>query len=164
MDIYGNPIDTASISAAELAEKLARFYCEAKPKDTDKRKEKMATNHAEEYHKNTLRNIRGAINRHLQDIGREMDIVRDKEFKHSNSILNGFLKERMRSGSSKPTAHKEIIDNEDLKRNRHIPSKCTAASHYPEIVRLVQSFSPFHHQGDGIPPPASDGLVPVKKR
>ena len=55
---------------------------------------------AEEYHKNTLKTIRGAFNRHLQDIGREIDIVRDKEFKSANRVLDGYLKQRLKSGSS----------------------------------------------------------------
>ena len=31
-----------------------------------------------EYHKNTLKNIRCAINRHFKDNGRNIDIARDK--------------------------------------------------------------------------------------
>ena len=44
------------------------------------------------YHKNTLKNSRAAINRHLNDIGRSVDIVRDKEFKTANQTLDGMLK------------------------------------------------------------------------
>ena len=44
------------------------------------------------YHKNTLKNSRAAINRHLNDIGHSVDIVRDKEFKTANQTLDGMLK------------------------------------------------------------------------
>ena len=43
------------------------------------------------YHKNTLKNSRAAINRHLNDIGRSVDIVRDKEYKTANQALDGML-------------------------------------------------------------------------
>ena len=39
------------------------------------------------YHKNTFKNIRSAINRHLNDTGRSIDTVRDKEFKPANQTL-----------------------------------------------------------------------------
>lgn len=67
-----------------------------------------------EYHKNTLKNIRGAINRHLQDIGIEFDIVRDKTFKTSNNMLDAKLKSNLEQGLSVPTTHKEIICKSDL--------------------------------------------------
>ena len=43
------------------------------------------------YHKNTLKNIRSAINRHPNDIGSSVDFVRDKEFKPANQTLDGML-------------------------------------------------------------------------
>ncbi|XP_078309646.1 uncharacterized protein LOC144618023 [Crassostrea virginica] len=46
----------------------------------------MPQEHAAEYHKNSMKNVRAAINRHLKDIGREIDIVKDIEFKSSNTI------------------------------------------------------------------------------
>ena len=57
------------------------------------------------YHKNTLKNIRSAINRHLNDIGRSVDIVRDKEFKPANQTLDGMLKKMTQIGASRPTKH-----------------------------------------------------------
>lgn len=87
-----------------------KFYCEAVP-------QKKAGGNAstDVYHKNSLINIR-AINRHLQDINRNIDIVRDKEFKMANRALDGLLKERMRSGTSLPTNHKEIVEPADLQK------------------------------------------------
>lgn len=43
------------------------------------------------YHKNSLKSIRSAIDRSLQDIRRSTDIVRDKEFKSANHTLDHTL-------------------------------------------------------------------------
>lgn len=45
-----------------------------------------------EYHKNSLKNVRAALNRHLKDIGCDIDIVKDIEFKAANAMLNAKLK------------------------------------------------------------------------
>ena len=63
---------------------------------------------------NTVKNIRSAINRHLNDIGRSVDIVRDKEFKSANQTLDEMLKKMTKIGASRPTKHKEVINPEDL--------------------------------------------------
>lgn len=69
------------------------FYTEVQPKpDFNGEKENKMSN---EYHKNTLKGIRSAINRHLSDIGRDMDIVHDKAFKQANGALAGKLKQNM---------------------------------------------------------------------
>ena len=39
-----------------------------------------------------MKNVRTAINRHLKDIGRQIDIVKDIEFKSSNTMLSSKLK------------------------------------------------------------------------
>ena len=119
----------------------------------DSRTKRMTRTFAEEYHKNTLTNIRAAINRHFQDIGREIDIVRDKEFKQANRALDGYLKERMKSGNSKPTAHKQIIQPNDLNK---ISTYLSRASKDPVILRhavwyniaihFVSRGMEFHHQ------------------
>ncbi|OWF41412.1 hypothetical protein KP79_PYT25055 [Mizuhopecten yessoensis] len=46
------------------------------------------------YHKKSMNCIRVAINRYIQDIGREMDIVNGTEFKRENKFLDGLLKEK----------------------------------------------------------------------
>lgn len=74
----------------------------------------MPKQQAGDYHKNSMKSIRGAINRYLQDIGRNIDIVRNPEFKAANRVLDGLLKDRMQKGISKPTAHKAIISPTDL--------------------------------------------------
>lgn len=42
---------------------------------------------AQEYHKNALKSVRSAINRHLKDIGRNIDIVEDKDFSYQIQCL-----------------------------------------------------------------------------
>ena len=55
----------------------------------------MAAEQANEYTKNSFKTIRSAINRHFQDLGRDIDIVRGKEFRASNNILDGKLKKNL---------------------------------------------------------------------
>ena len=52
----------------------------------------MPGQQAAEYHKNSLKNVRAALNRHLKDIGCDIDIVKDIEFKAANAMLNAKLK------------------------------------------------------------------------
>lgn len=65
-----------------------------------------------------MKNIRAAINRHLSDLERDMNIVKDKEFKSANDTLDGKLKHNVKCGISKSTEHKEVITPEDLMRIR----------------------------------------------
>jgi len=70
---------------------------------------------AEEYHKNTLKNVRAAINRHIQvECGRSINIVIDPEFKKANNMLNGKLKLNTKTGLSRSTQHKPIIPPLDM--------------------------------------------------
>lgn len=110
-EAYGHPMDLENLKPTEIADKLSKFYCEATPQENEK---KTVTGGL--YHKNTLKNIRAAINRHLSDLNRNIDIVHDREFKHANSTLNGLMKERVVSGTSRPTQHKEIIPQQDLQK------------------------------------------------
>lgn len=68
-----------------------------------KSKERESQNEKPLYHKNSLINIRAAINRHLADLKRKVDIVHDLEFKTPNGILVGLFKERTRQGLLKAT-------------------------------------------------------------
>lgn len=65
----------------------------------------MSSDQVMEYHKISYKS---AINR--QDLGREFDIVRGKEFRTSNSILDGQLKNKLQEGLAWPTKHKDIIN------------------------------------------------------
>jgi hypothetical protein len=48
-----------------------------------------------------MKNIRSAINRHLKDLDRDLDIVRDKEFRKSNDIIDGKMKQNLSLGLSR---------------------------------------------------------------
>jgi len=93
---------------------LHHLYAEAQPKINQKRSENLNSNQSNEYHKNTLRNVRAAIKRHVHDIGRDFDIVRDKDFRSANAMLDGKLKFNTREGFSRPTKHKNVIELGDL--------------------------------------------------
>lgn len=121
MEVFGATLDMQTVDVSTLADHLSRFYCEARPKgkldDGDDDGDDDDNDDDEPlYHNNTLVNIRGAINRHLADIPRNVDIVRDKEFRTANGVLFGVFKERKRLGLSKPTRHKEIIEIRDLQK------------------------------------------------
>ncbi|OWF43997.1 hypothetical protein KP79_PYT22379 [Mizuhopecten yessoensis] len=93
----------------QLAGSLSKFYCEARPLPKN---EKDIENL---YNLNSLLSIRAAINRHLSDIYRNDDMLRGNEFKTSNNILDGLLKQRTRPGLSKPVTHKKVIGLADMK-------------------------------------------------
>ena len=63
------------VSKDELAEKLRKFYCEATPKPAEQRTKTLPQHQVNEYYRNTMTNIRSAINRHLKDLDRRFDIV-----------------------------------------------------------------------------------------
>lgn len=152
LETYGNEIDLASVDPLTLANSLGRFYCEARPQPK-KSKENESQNEEPLYHKNSLINIRAAINRHLADLKREIDIVHDKEFKTPNGILDGLFKERTRLGLSKPTQHKAIIDETDLLKIytylQGAKSSSTILRHavwYFLAIHFVSRGMEFHHQ------------------
>ena len=120
-------MDIHTVNSDKLARKLRKFYCEAKPKHTNKLN--MMDAQTGYYHKNTLKNIRSAINRHLNDI---IDIVRDKDFKPADQTLDGMLKKITQIGASRPTKHKEVIIPEDLSK---IASYLRAAKFSPLVLR-----------------------------
>lgn len=126
---FGFQLDLQSISKEELNNHLRWFYTEVQPKpDFNGEKENKMSN---EYHKNTLKGIRSAINRHLSDIGRDMDIVHDKAFKQANGALAGKLKQNMALGLSKPTQHKAVVSPDDL----HKISQYLSSISCPVILR-----------------------------
>ncbi|WAR29946.1 hypothetical protein MAR_003514, partial [Mya arenaria] len=92
---------------------LRKFYCGVASQE---KKSKSAELQLKVYHKNTMKNIRAALNRHLSDIGSNIDIVHGQLFKSANRTLNGLLKTQMWEGLSLPTKHKSIISNGDLSR------------------------------------------------
>ena len=58
---------------------------------------------SQEYHKNSMNNIRAAINPHIQYLDRDFDIVSDKGFRQANDILDGKLKSSLKKRLSRPT-------------------------------------------------------------
>jgi glucuronate isomerase len=82
-------LDFQTVPSSVLNENLRKFYAKAQPEN---RAKKMSDDQATEYHKNSMRNVRSALNRHMKDIGRLVDIVKDNDFKTSNAILVIFRK------------------------------------------------------------------------
>lgn len=56
------------------------------------------------------KNLREAITQKLADMLKNIDVVKDNEFKSSNGVLNGMLKKRVMEGTSIPTQHKHMIE------------------------------------------------------
>ncbi|XP_069140542.1 uncharacterized protein [Argopecten irradians] len=137
-EVYGHTTDMHDITAENLATKLKKFYCEATPRNVQKRNENLTEKQAEVYHKNTMINIRAAINRHLQDLKRDIDIVRDKQFKPANKTLDGLLKVRMTTGASRATKHKEVIPENDMKK---ISTYLQGSLNSPYILRQAVWFN-----------------------
>ncbi|XP_052688916.1 histone-lysine N-methyltransferase SETDB1-B-like isoform X2 [Crassostrea angulata] len=154
MEVFGATLDMQTVDVSTLADHLSRFYCEARPKGKlDDGDDDDNDDDEPLYHNNTLVNIRGAINRHLADIPRNIDIVRDKEFRTANGVLFGLFKERKRLGLSKPTRHKEIIEIRDLQKiyeylqgARTSPVVLRHAVWYFLSIHFVTRGVDFHHQ------------------
>ena len=64
-EVYDGELDFYTLTKEYLAEKLRKFYCEATPKQNSHREKVLPANQANEYHRNTLTNIRSAINQFL---------------------------------------------------------------------------------------------------
>ncbi|XP_062574457.1 uncharacterized protein LOC134236294 [Saccostrea cucullata] len=151
MERLNEVLDLHTISAPVLDENLRKFYAEAQPKNLSSRVQKMPQEHAAEYHKNSMKNVRAAINRYLKDIGRQIDIVKDTEFKSSNAMLSSKLKFNLKQGLSRPTKHHAAIPNEDLmKINTYLSGKNPVALRfriwYLLAIHFVSRGCEFHHQ------------------
>ena len=152
-ETYGQPLDFSAVEPEDLALRLRKFYCEATPKQTDARKRAVGDAQATEYHRNSLLNIRAAINRHIKDLKRDVDIVRDKPFKRANNTLDGFLKHKTATGLSAPVKHKEILSEADLvKIASHLENyDCSAqilrdCAWYVIAIHFVTRGLEAHHQ------------------
>ena len=152
MEKLQTTIDFQTVSVGSLDDNLRQFYAEAQPKNLSKRALKMPENQAQEYHKNTLKSVRAAINRHLKDIGRTVDIVRDTEFKSANAMLSAKLKFNLRNGLSRPTQHHPIISNQELMQiNTYLSKKEDIVAlrfrvWYLLAIHFVSRGIEFHHQ------------------
>jgi integrase len=85
-------------SVADLAKHLYRFYGEARTKD------------GETYSKSSMRGIRAAINRHMRNKHRNIDLVKDSEFSEANMVFDGYLKEIRREGKDTSKHHDTLTD------------------------------------------------------
>ncbi|CAC5424288.1 unnamed protein product [Mytilus coruscus] len=145
-------VDFNTITEENLNESLRKFYAEAQPKNLNKRIQSMPENMAHEYHKNSLKSVRSAINRHLKDIGRNIDILRDKDFKLANSMLSAKLKFNLCNGLSRPTQHHPIISNSELQKiNEFLSTKNNVVAlrfkvWYALAIHFVSRGIEFHHQ------------------
>lgn len=95
-----------TLDAADLNAKFCKFYAKARPKSASTITENT------EYHENTMKNIRAAINRHHADLERDMDIVTDKEFTwesaNDTTWSDGKLKYTVKCEISKPMKHNDV--------------------------------------------------------
>ena len=110
-------LDFARISCSDLNQRLGKCYAEAAPKPNQSMAKQMAAEQANEYTNNSFKSIRSAINRHFQDLGRDIDIDRGKEFRVSNNILDGKLRKKLQEDLARPTKHKEVITNNEMENN-----------------------------------------------
>lgn len=62
----------------------------------------MSSEQASKY-KKIPKSCRSVFKRHLQDLGRDIDIVNGKEFRSSNSNLDGKLKRNLQEGLARRT-------------------------------------------------------------
>ena len=77
MERLNQVLDMKTVHVVVLNENLRKFYAEAQPpKNLNNRLKKMNEEHAAEYHKNPMTNVRAAINRHLKDIQLTPDIMK----------------------------------------------------------------------------------------
>lgn len=108
-----------TISEDELRQKLCKFYVEIKPQPKTKRQsnDNENQNKNNDYHKNSLKNLWAAINRHLYYIGRKkVNIVRGAKFRPCNDTLNVVLKKRIALGKSQLTRHYPVINDSDINK------------------------------------------------
>lgn len=91
--MYGEPTDMVQISIPHLASILTILYCEARPK--------MSSN--DQIRSQVTRPRPTTRTRYLSlrvHIGKDVDLVRDKEFKTANRTLDGLLKDQINENGS----------------------------------------------------------------
>ena len=96
LEVIGCTTDIASISCSDLDQDWENAMLRPLQNQIKTGLSKWQLNkQANEYTKNPFKSIRSAINRQFQDLGRDIDIVRGKEFRASNNILDGKLKKNL---------------------------------------------------------------------
>ena len=116
---------------------------------TAKQNPKVATSTT----KTPPKNIRSAINRHMQDLGRAIDVIRGVEFRSANRVLDGMLKQMTKQGQSRPTQHKPVLESEDLVKIATYFQKAMLSQvmlrhrvWYYISIHFVSRGLEFHHQ------------------
>ena len=74
----------------------------------------MRTHKGDAYQYNLYKGFRAAIQRHLNDLGRDFDIYKDTEFRRANDTFDGMIKKLKREGGMSHIAHKDIITDTDM--------------------------------------------------
>ena len=67
IEVFGEMVDLTTITSTNLDQILGKFYAEATPKQSTKRKTKMTPECALEYKINSYKAIRSGINNHLHN-------------------------------------------------------------------------------------------------
>ena len=86
----GVSCDFASVSSQELAQILAELYPELRQQN------------GQPYSRSSLLGCRAALQRHLNSLGRTINLFRDRDFQQANNVLDGVLKKMKREGQLKP--------------------------------------------------------------
>ena len=94
MEKYGSKAEFLSMSKSTIADRLRIFYCEAAPKKVEVRGKTQAP--LQEYHKNSLRNIRAALNRHFHDLYLDLEYLNAKSETPFTSVFLSHCKNRER--------------------------------------------------------------------
>ena len=101
LKLYKAELDLRTCSKEELAATLEGFYVDARKQDGGM------------YKRASYLSARGAIQRELQCLERDINIFTDKTFAKANALLNGVLKGKKKAGEEEQVEHKNPIDDKD---------------------------------------------------
>lgn len=96
-------MDLKTAEKKAIAKVLELFYVNIRKKDQTL------------YKRNSYLSARSAIHRHLMSIRDDIDLFSSAEFKRSNEVLDGVLKEKKKKGEEPAVQHKDSITDADWK-------------------------------------------------
>ena len=96
-------MDLKTAEKKAIAKVLELFYINIRKKDQTL------------YKRNSYLSARSAIHRHLMSIRDDIDLFSSAEFKRSNEVLDGVLKEKKKKGEEPAVQHKDSITDADWK-------------------------------------------------
>lgn len=99
----GEPADYAALPNKELDALLCKYWFEVR------------TEEGEFYKTSSLGGLRYGLNRRLQSLGRDIDIVHGPEFKRSSSAFSDACKELKAMGKGERKSYKEITPQGNIK-------------------------------------------------